>query len=158
MITPSIGANISVAEAIKAGKRKAYWPALAIFLGALLLFFPMLGYAPFHPALLFCLAFGVGLVASWAWWAYHIVKKVSLPHALKITNQWIQFERQTPIWWEKVNMAITTCIRGKHPKYFIELHTGEEIIKWEVTDLNIRQKKLDHYLDVFRTRGRQMAK
>jgi len=275
--------KITVAEAIKTGKRKAYWPALAIFLGGLSLFFPLSLYVNLHPGLCFGFAFLAGAIASWAWWGYHIVawrfwavahvedldklglralendlihnglheigkleiasadtrtrykqwyqkyqkntkeeeiadpqlpaqivltyswmsqisaflivsislflaftalvttdkdpikmllfslamlgwggydlirfsrKRALHPHALKITDQWIQFKQEPHVGWEKISKAITIKVGHKYPRIYIEIYSDSGFKSWDVTELNISQDKLDHYLDVFRTRAK----
>ncbi len=282
MKTKSIGTQVTVAEAIKAGKRKAYWPALAIFLGGLSLFVPMSMYVNLHPGLCFGFAFLAGTGASWAWWSYHIVawrfwaiahvedleklelrarendlihnglheigkleiassetrtryrqwyqkyqmnsrkekvidpqlpaqialnyswksqigtfflvlgglfltitalispdknqtkmlwagigflglglyllirfflKQVSLPHALKITDQGIQFEKKPPVLWEKISNVKITKVGYKYPRFYLVIHTDSGINSWDITELDIAHDKLHHYLDVFRTRA-----
>lgn len=64
----------TVAEAIRIGKNKAYWPALGIFLGILCMGFPMMNFLPIHPGLSCLAAFLAATFAAWAWWGYHIVQ------------------------------------------------------------------------------------
>ncbi|NUO02000.1 MAG: hypothetical protein HUU01_15455 [Saprospiraceae bacterium] len=77
MTTPSFATKVTVAEAIKTGKRKIFWPIKAMVLG--------LGSVQFFVVLYFQqkvfefipLFMGISILlilACWAWWAYHIVE------------------------------------------------------------------------------------
>ncbi len=64
----------TVVEAIRIGKNKAYWPACAIFMGLLLMGFPLMAFLPIHPGLSLLIAFLSATLAAWAWWGRRIVQ------------------------------------------------------------------------------------
>lgn len=86
-----------------------------------------------------------------------IRKKNASPHALKINDQWIQFEQCRPILWEVIHSVSFFQKRfpKSFPRYYLTIHTNSGAETWEITDVLFRLDGMDHILDVYQARAKK---
>ena len=86
-----------------------------------------------------------------------IRKKNTSPHALKINDQWIQFEQRQPIPWEVIHSVgfFQKRLPKSFPRYYLTIHTNSGAETWEITDVLFRLDGMDHILDVYRARAKK---